>query len=84
MIKNFNSLLNFIVMEIIEISILDPKVKKLLNDLADMELIQLSKPYKLSATQKKNILIGKNEIKNKKTKTHVRVMRNLESWLKEK
>ncbi len=71
-------------MEIIEISILEPKVKKLLNDMAEMNLIQLSKPYKLSAAQRKNIVLGKSEIKKGKSKTHAVVMRNLESLLKGK
>jgi hypothetical protein len=71
-------------MEIIEISILEPKVKKLLNDLADMELIQLSKSYKLSAAQKKGIALGRNEIKKGKSKTHAKAMSDLGSWLKGK
>jgi hypothetical protein len=71
-------------MEVIEVSILDPKVKRILNDLADLDLIQLSKPYKLSVAQKKNISAGRSQIKQGKSKEHSKVMRDLEKWLKEK
>ncbi len=68
-------------MEVIEISILDPKVKKILDNLADLDLIQISKPYKLNIEQKKNIKSGRKEIKEGKFKTHIEVMSGLEKWV---
>ena len=68
-------------MEVIEISILDPKVKKILDNLEDLDLIQISKPYKLTVDQKKNIKSGRKEIKEGKFKAHKEVMNGLEKWV---
>jgi hypothetical protein len=71
-------------MEIIEISILDPKVKKILADLADLDLIELGKVHKLNSEQRRKISIGRSQIKNGKIKDHKSVISGLEKWLKEK
>jgi len=60
------------------------KSGKILDNLVDLELIQISKPYQLSIDQKKKIFAGRKEIKQGKIKTHKEVMEGLEKWLKEK
>jgi len=73
-------------METVQIKIINPKAKKLLNGLEDLKLISISKEefFPLSDLQKKSISISRRQIKKGQFKKHDKVMADLRKWLKEK
>ena len=74
-------------METFQIQIINPKAKKLLTGLQDLNLISISKadkPFPLSEEQKKSIAISRMQINKGKFKKHDRVMADLRGWLIEK
>jgi hypothetical protein len=93
-IKKSKHSINFIVtlfkfkaMETIQIKIINPKAKKLLNGLEDLKLIRISKAEKLfplTGAQKKSISISRTQIKKGQFKTHDKVINSAREWMKEK
>jgi signal recognition particle subunit SEC65 len=74
-------------METLQINIINPKAKKLLDSLEDLKLISISKVDKLfplSQWQTKSIAISRKQIKKGQFKTHDKVMADAKQWLKEK
>jgi signal recognition particle subunit SEC65 len=74
-------------METIQINIINPKAKKFLNGLKDLNLISISKAEKLfplSQWQKRSIAVSRKQIKKGQFKTHEKVMADAKQWLKEK
>lgn len=52
----------------LQVRILNPRAKRILNDLASLKLIEIKKeePFQLSAAQKKSIEISRKQIKSGK------------------
>ena len=83
----FVTLFKYKAMETLQIQIINPKAKKLLNGLEDLNLISISKADKLfplSVWQKKSIAVSRNQIKKGQFKKHDKVMTDLSQWLNEK
>jgi len=74
-------------METYQIRILNPKAKNLLEELADLKLIQIEHEkslFPLNTQQKKSIKISRAQVKNGEYKSHKTVMSDLKKWLKNK
>ena len=71
-------------METIQVKINNPKAKRILDDLADLKLITISKEdaFPLTSSQKKSITISRRQIKDGKYKTHKKVLSEAKGWLK--
>ena len=72
-------------METLQIKILNPKAKNLLNELSDLKLIRIEEEqelYKLSPENKKSIRVSRLQVKNGEYKSHKTVVTNFKRWLK--
>lgn len=71
-------------METVQIKIINPKAKKLLNGMEDLKLISIDRDYKLfplTDPQKKSISISRKQIKKGEFKSHETVMKNAKEWV---
>ena len=71
-------------METVQIIIINPKAKKLLNGMEDLKLISIDSDYKLfplTDPQKKSISISRKQIKKGKFQSHETVMKNAKEWV---
>ncbi|MBS1682243.1 MAG: hypothetical protein JST48_11070 [Bacteroidetes bacterium] len=70
----------------LQIEIINPKAKSILEDLASLKLISIKKEkvFKLSAAHKKSIEISRKQIMTGKIKNNSRVMTDLKAWMKNK
>jgi ABC-type lipoprotein export system ATPase subunit len=74
-------------METVQVQIINPKAKKLLKGLEDLNVISITKsekPFELSAGQKKSIAISRKQIEKGQFRPNDKVMKDLKQWLKEK
>lgn len=74
-------------METVQIKIINPKAKKLLNGMEDLKLISIDSDHKLfplTDHQKKSISISRKQIKKGDFKSHKTVIKNAREWMKEK
>jgi hypothetical protein len=70
----------------LQVKILNPKAKRILDDLASLRLISIQKeePFPLTDAHKKSIEISRRQIKSGQFKENGQVMSGLRSWLSEK
>lgn len=74
-------------METVQVQIINPKAKKLLKGLEDLNVISITKsekPFVLSEGHKKSIAISRKQIEKGQFRPHEKVMKDLKQWLKEK
>jgi hypothetical protein len=69
----------------LHIKVLNPKAKRILNDLASMRLISIetAKPFPLTVAQQKSITISRAQLKKGQFKRGNKVFSEMRSWLKE-
>ena len=70
----------------LHIKVLNPKAKRILDDLASLKLISIKEEsvFKLSPSQKKSIEISRKQIKAGKFRDNQAVISDLKAWIKEK
>jgi hypothetical protein len=69
----------------LQVKILNPKAKRILDDLASLRLISIetTKPFPLSLDQQKSISVSRTQLKKGQFKKNAKVISELRSWLKE-
>lgn len=73
-------------MEMLQVKINNPKAKKILTNLADLNLITISEEeiFPLTRAQKKSISISRKQIKKGEIRSHKSVISEMKRWLKSK
>ena len=79
--------MKFKAMETVQIKIINPKAKKLLSGMEDLNLIRINVAdnlFPLTDVQKKSIAISRKQIKKGDFKEHGTVMKGAREWIKGK
>lgn len=65
--------------------VLNPKAKRILDDLASLRLISIetAKPFPLTAAQEKSISVSRAQLKKGQFKRNSKVFSEMRLWLKE-
>ncbi len=71
---------------VLQVKVLNPKAKRILDDLASLKLISIKEesPFPLTSPQKRSIEISRKQIKAGKFRDSHSVISDLRAWMKEK
>ena len=70
----------------LHVKVLNPKAKRILDDLASLKLISIKEEpvFKLNPSQKRSIEISRKQVKAGKFRDNQSVISDLRAWIKEK